>query len=535
LKTVLFALNGSYSHTNLAVRAIGVSLRNAGEDVVLIEKNLKDTRLCVLETLVSENADVYGFSTYIWNVAEMLDFAAELKTLLPHAAIVFGGPEVSFADESFFAAHPYVDFIIAGEGEDAFPKLLSDLANGEVQNHSIVMATPYRDFTESGIYYDEIGEAPRGLVYYESVRGCPFSCAYCLSSRAEGIRAKTAEKALNDLLKFEKFDGIRTVKLVDRTFNFNRERAKTIWRALATDAYTKEYHFEVSAALLDEESFAILAAVPKGKFRLEIGVQSTNPKTVCAIDRALDTERTIAALEKLHKNGNLHIHSDLIAGLPYEDYVSFAKSFDDIYGKGNVLQLGILKLLRGSKMRSDAEKYGIVYSPNPPYRVLKTDVLSFAELMRLEAIDGMNDRFSNSGKFEYTFPYLPIASGSPFGFFDGLYDFAAERFACKEIARLPQAEAFRLIWEYAGFLAEKGKTLDLAALKQRLALDFLLGETRRLPPFLHTETVSREEKTEVLSRVEPQRRAGCEVVRFPFISEHCAIVDRVNRKIEIAD
>lgn len=535
MKTVLFALNGSYSHTNLAVRAIGVSLQKAKENVVIIEKNLKDTRLSVLEALVSENADVYGFSAYIWNITEMLHFAAELKTLLPDATVVFGGPEVSFADKSFFTAHPYVDFIIAGEGEDAFPSFLSALSLGNMKRREILMAKPFQNFTESGIYYDEIGDAPHGLVYYESVRGCPFSCAYCLSSRAEGIRAKTAEKTLADLLLFEKFDGIRTVKLVDRTFNFNRERAKVIWKALATDIYTKEYHFEVSAALLDEESFEILASVPKGKFRLEIGVQSTNPKTIKEVARALDTEKTIAALERLHNKGNLHIHSDLIAGLPYEDYASFGKSFDDIYGKGNVLQLGILKLLHGSKMRFDAEKYGILYSPNPPYRVLKTDVLSFAELMRLEAIDGMNDRFSNSGKFEYTFPYLPMASGSPFGFFDGLFEFVKKYFSCREISRLPQTEAFRLVWEYALFLSESGKTLDLLEIKQRIALDFLLGETRRLPPFLHTETVSREEKAELLSRIEPQRRAGCEVVKFPFLSADCVIVDRVNRTIEFAN
>lgn len=532
MKTVLFALNGSYSHTNLAVRAIGSSLRNAGEQTVIIEKNLKDTRLSVLNTLVSENADVYGFSVYIWNVTEMLHFAAELKTLLPDSVIVFGGPEVSFADETFFTSYPYVDLIIAGEGEDAFPKLLQDLSYADVSKHTIIMASPYQNFTQSGIYYDTIGDTPHGLVYYESVRGCPFSCAYCLSSRAEGIRAKTAEKTLADLLLFEQFDDIRTVKLVDRTFNFNRERAKIIWKALASDAYTKEYHFEVSAALLDDESFEILAKVPKGKFRLEIGVQSTNPDTICAIDRALDTEKTLIALEKLHKNGNLHIHSDLIAGLPYEDYHSFGKSFDDVYGKGNVLQLGILKLLRGSKMRRDAQKYGIVYSPNPPYRVLKTDVLSFSDLMRLETIDGFNDRFSNSGKFDYTFPYLPIASGSAFGFFDGLYDFAAEQFACHEIARLPQAEAFRMIWEYANSLAEKGNPLDLTQIKQRLALDFLLGETRRLPPFLHTQTVTAEEKTEILSHIEPQRRAGCEVVKFPWLSDGFVIIDRIERNIQ---
>ena len=535
LKTVLFALNGSYSHTNLAVRAIGHSLQAAGEEAVIVEKNLKDTRLSVLETLVMERADVYGFSVYIWNVPEMLAFAAELKTLLPNALTVFGGPEVSFEDQSFFDKHPGVDVIIAGEGEDAFPALVKAFAEGADVRRRVIHGLPYQNFKESGIYYGEIGDIPKGLVYYESVRGCPFSCAYCLSSRADGIRAKSPEKALSDLLVFEQFDGIRTVKLVDRTFNFDRERAKVIWRALSEDRYTKEYHFEVSAALLDDESFEILGQVPKGKFRLEIGVQSTNPETVKAIGRALDTKKTLTALERLHKKGNLHIHADLIAGLPHEDYASFARSFDDVYGKGNVLQLGILKLLRGSRMREEAEKYGIVYSPNPPYRVLQTNELSFSELMRLERIDGLNDRFSNSGKFEFTFPYLPLATGSPFRFLDGICDFAELRFDCREIARLPQTEAFRLLWEYAVFLAESGCVLNLDEIRERLAMDFLIGETRRLPPFLHTQTVSAEEKYGALSTVPVKRRASCEAVRFPWLSPRIAIVDRVGKTVEFVE
>ncbi len=536
MKTVLFALNGSYSHTNLAVRAIGAHLLDAGEDVVILEKNLKDTRLSVLESLVTENADVYGFSVYIWNITEMLRFAAELKTLRHDAVIVFGGPEVTFADIGFFNKHPYVDHIIAGEGEDAFLSLLRTLSsNKNIQNHCIHMAEPFRKFTESGIHYDRIGGEPHGLVYYESVRGCPFSCAYCLSSVTEGIRAKTAEKALADLLLFEKFSDIRTVKLVDRTFNFNKERAKTIWRALASDSYTKEYHFEVSAALLDEETFELLSSVPKGKFRLEIGVQSTNSKTIDAVSRALDTKKTLRALKRLHEKGNLHLHADLIAGLPYEDYASFGNSFDDIYGTCDVLQLGILKLLRGSRMRAEAEKYGIVYSPNPPYRVLQTKELSFAELMRLEMIDGLNDRFSNSGKFTYTFPYLPLASGSAFGFLDGLLDFCESHFYLKEIAKMPQADAFRLIWEYANALTQNGTPLDLKQIKERLALDFLLGETRRLPPFLHTETITAEEKMSVLSAVEASRRSACEAIRFSWLSEKTVIVDRVRRTVTVSD
>ncbi len=526
MKTVLFALNGSYSHTNLAVRAIGACLTQSGIQTCIIEKSLKDTRLSVLESLVRESADVYGFSVYIWNVSEMMQFASELKVLLPNTVIVFGGPEVSFEDESFFEAHPYIDYLIAGEGEDAFPMLCHSLEKGEMPP-KIIMAYPYEKFTEGGIFYDEIGDKPKGLVYYESVRGCPFSCAYCLSSVHEGMRAKSVEKTLYDLLQFEQFDGIRTVKLVDRTFNFDRKRANVLWKTLSDEQYTKEYHFEVSAALLDEEAFSVLEQVPKGKFRLEIGVQSTNSATVMAIDRRLDTEKTLLALQRLHQKGNLHLHADLIAGLPYEDFQTFATSFDDVYGICDVLQLGFLKLLKGSKMRREASKYGIVYSPFPPYQVVKTDVLSFEEIMMLHAVDALNDRFSNSGKFSYTFPYLPLASGSPFRFFEGLAHFAEERYACKEISKLAQVEAFRLIFDYADTL----KGLDMTEAAQRLALDFLLGETRRLPDFLHTDTVTAEEKREVLSHVDAKRRAGCEVVRFSFLGDGFYIVDRVNRAI----
>ena len=529
MKTVLFALNGSYSHTSLAVRAIGASLQKHGVETVIIEKNLGDTHHEVLKALYFADADVYGFSAYIWNITEMLRFAAELREIRPRAVIVFGGPEVSFADELFFEEHPYIDHIIAGEGEDAFPALCEKLACGETLP-KITMAMPFANFCASGIYYGEIGAEPRGLVYYESVRGCPFSCAYCLSSRKEGIRAKTAEKALADLLAFERFDDIRTVKLVDRTFNFDRERAKIIWRALSEERYTKEYHFEVSAALLDEESFRILEEAPKEKFRLEIGVQSTNPETIRAVERALDTKKTLAALKRLSGKGNLHVHADLIAGLPHEDYQSFGRSFDDVYGACDVLQLGFLKLLHGSAMRRDADKYGIRYSPAPPYQVLRTDVLSFEDIMRLEAINALNDRFSNSGKFAYSFPFLPLASGSAFGFFEGLSAFLAERFHLAEIKRLPQAEAFRLVWEYAisAGLPEKET-------RERLALDFLLGETRRLPPFLHTETVEKDEKMQVLSEVSPSVRSACEVVRFGFLSEHPAVIDRVRKTVTIME
>ena len=538
MKTVLFALNASYSHTNLAVRAIGATLRRAGFETVLVEKNLKDAYHRVLWSLYEEKAAVYGFSVYIWNVSEMLRLACELKTLLPEAAIVFGGPEVSFCDESFFARYPFVDFIIAGEGEEAFPQLCSMLSCGKTPPH-ILAARPYRDFVHGGIYYDEIGDAPRGLVYYESVRGCPFSCAYCLSSVTQGMRAKSVPHVLSDLAAFERYDGIRTVKLVDRTFNFDCERARTIWRALAGEAYTKEYHFEICAALLDEESFAVLARAPKGKFRLEIGVQSTNPDTLRAVHRALDTDKTLTAMKRLHAMGNLHIHADLIAGLPHEDFSSFGLSFDAVYGHCNVLQLGFLKLLLGCALRENAEKWGIRYSPYPPYEVLETADLSFDELTRLRAIEGLLERFSNSGKFPYTFPYLPLCGKSAFAFFSGLAAFAAETFRCDDISRLSQAEAFRLILDYAEKLEKEGAPICREEVRERLMIDFLLGERRRLPPFLASVPVTDKERERALSSVPWQARAGCEVVRCRFMGDGLLVVDRAAgaliRTSDIAD
>lgn len=530
MKTVLFALNASYSHTNLAVRAIGTSLICAGMETAIVERNLKDTRDAVLHALYREHADIYGFSVYIWNASEMYRFAAELKILLPESVIIFGGPEVSFCDESFFRIHPYVDFIISGEGEDSFLSLCGMLLRGEAPPR-IFIADPYSDFVKNGIYYDKIGNEPHGLVYYESVRGCPFSCTYCLSSVKEGIRAKIAEKALADLLLFEQFHDIRTVKLVDRTFNFDRERAKVIWRALIGERYTKEYHFEICAALLDEESFEILSHVPKGKFRFEIGVQSTNPDTLRAIRRFLDTETTLAALKRLSDMGNLHIHADLIAGLPYEDFHSFGRSFDAVYGSCDVLQLGFLKLLSGSYMREHAEDFGIRYSPIPPYQVLETADMCFEQIIQLEKIEGMVERFSNSGKFSYTFPYLPLSCGSAFSFFCRLVKFFEERFGTCEISKLSQTDAFFLILSFSSEIARENPAVDTEQIRERLSLDFLLGEKRRLPSFLSVGTVSQKERKHILMRIPVHERAGCEVVRYRFLGGMPMIVDRNGRKL----
>ena len=527
MKTILFALNSSYSHTSLAVRAIGKGMERHGLSYEIIEKNQKDKRASILASLCEAEADIYGFSTYIWNISDMRAYASSLKKVLPKAKIVFGGPEVLFAGEDFLAENPYVDHIIRGEGEEAFPVLCRDIAEGRA-HEQIVDAPYFRDFTESGIYYGEAGDTPHGLVYYESVRGCPFSCTYCLSSTNRTIRAKSAERTLSDLIGFERFDDIKTVKFVDRTFNFDKERAKALWRGLCGAEYTKEYHFEICASLLDEESIDILTRAPRGKFRVEIGLQSTNTQTLEAIKRKLDVKKTLENTRRLWESGNVCVHLDLIAGLPYEDYESFGRSFNDAYGICNELQLGFLKILCGCEMERDAERYGIVYSADPPYEVLRTNFISFAQLQRLKLIDELNDRIGNSGTFANTFPYLPIAYGDPFEFFERFGDFFEEKFGHHyDLSKVSQVNTFLLVLEFA-----KSVMADVREVQARLALDFMMRETRKLPRELSEGVLAPESKREeILLAVPKYERASCEAAMLPFVSDRYVIVNRKNKTI----
>ena len=528
MKTVIFALNSSYSHTSLAARAIARGMERHGLPYEIIEKNQKEKRASVLASLAEAGADVYGFSSYIWNIDDMLAYAGSLRKILPGARIVFGGPEVLFAGEEFFAENPYVDHVIRGEGEEAFPLLCERIEKGEACE-KIIDAPYFRDFTESGIYYGDVGEAPHGLVYYESVRGCPFACTYCLSSVTERkIRAKSAERTLADLLGFEKFEGIKTVKLVDRTFNFDRERAKAIWRGLCGAEYTKEYHFEICASLLDDESVEILSGAPKGKFRVEVGLQSTNPKTLEAIKRKLDVKKTLENTRRIYESGSTLVHLDLIAGLPYEDYASFARSFDDAYGICDELQLGFLKILCGCEMERNAARYGIVYSKEAPYEVLKTNDISFAELTKLKLTDELNDRFSNSGCFAGTFPWLPLKYGSAFEFFEKLGEFFEGKYGHHhDLSKLSQVNAFLLVNEFASAVMA-----DTGEVRARLALDFLLHETRKLPHELAEGVLAPESvKAELLLAVPKHERTSCEAVILPFKSEKYIIVNRKTKTL----
>lgn len=464
----LLALNSSFVHTNLAVRCIGKALHDRGNAVMVLERSLKDRTREILHALAAAPASVYGFSVYIWNREAMLKLAEDLHTLLPSAKIVFGGPEVSYEDESFFERYPFVDNIIAGEGEGAF----ADYCDAVPPRHTIIMAEPYAGFADAGILYDLFppDKHSGGILYYESARGCPYSCAYCLSSATRGVRAKSAEVTVAELRQFEKLDDVRVVKFVDRTFNFDRRRADAIWRAIAGDGFTKTYHFEICADLLDEENFAVLSAMPKGRIQLECGVQSTNRKTLAAIGRTSDSAKIIAALARLRSFGNIHIHADLIAGLPHEDFDSFARSFDEVYPACDLLQLGFLKLLPGTSLRARCGGMGYLYSAHPPYEVLRSDALSTDDLYALHAVEEVLDRFAGGGHFVHTLAHLLDGRQSPFAFFSGL---AA---SMPSVRSLSQRSAFLAFRDYARTVSDDPVLLDAY-----LALDWYLWEAGSLP------------------------------------------------------
>ena len=480
MKVVLFALNGSWSHTNLAIRCLRAPLEREGFCVTLVEQTLHDRTAHVLERLWREDAEVYGFSCYIWNLSAQLELARELHKLRPAARILLGGPEVSFATERFDGLD-FVDTVVAGEGEEAVVELCRRVREG-VPLPRVLHAAPMPVMPGEGILYRN-GEGGSTL-YYESSRGCPFRCAYCLSSATEGVRFKSVAKTLADLEAFEALEGsFHIIKFVDRSFNADVRRANEIWRALLDDRFTRHYQFEVCASLLNEESFEILSRFPKGKIQLEFGLQSTNPETLAASARQIDPARVIAAVKRIYEMGNIHVHLDLIAGLPYESYTRFAKSFDDAYGCCDLLQLGFLKLLHGTELRARMEEYGYKCLSEPPYTVLENRWISYPELQKLSRIAEVLERVLESGRFSHALYYLTPRMRSPFAFWEGLCDHLAEVDG-RPLQKRSQPEIYRAFFDYAAEL----DGVDREALREMLAADFSQHEHKNPPAFLRASS-----------------------------------------------
>lgn len=433
MRVLLAAVNAKYIHTSLSVRSLKAYVRDY--DVDFMEFTINENPGEVLKRIYSYGADIVAFSCYIWNIGFILRIAGSLKKIAPDIKIIFGGPEVSFDSEMYMDKYRFIDAVIRGEGEETFCDLLKkgfhiDGVTYRDEDGKIVRMKdrgPICDLNKIPFPYTkkDIYENRNKLIYYESSRGCPFSCSYCLSSTVHNVRFRNIETVKRELKAFID-QGCRIIKFVDRTFNADRKRAAELVEFLIHEGKTTQFHFEISADLINDEMIRLFRSAPKNMFLLEIGVQSTNEKTISEIDRKTDFERISSAVQAL--KGSVHMHLDLIAGLPYENYESFTRSFNDVMElEPDVLQLGFLKLLRGTKIRDLKDKHGYIFEDDPPYEVLGNKYISYGELLKLKNIEYVLDRYYNSEIFQNSIRYLIKRYDSPYEMFESLAGFFEER------------------------------------------------------------------------------------------------------------
>lgn len=421
MKAVIAAINAKYVHTSLSVRCIAKAAEGICE-CETAEYTINDSTDGIISDMYEKAADVAAFSCYIWNIETVLRVARSLKLVSPKTQIVLGGYEVMFDSDSVMKNNPFVDYICLGEGEISFANLLralmgeTDISDaGNVVYRSAdgkeIIANPSDgrcvDMDSVPIPYDgNIDSVKNKIVYYESSRGCPYRCTYCISGINGGVRFRSAEKVCDDL-NFFISRRIPLVKFVDRTFNANPKRAYRIFEYIINTRADTRFHMELAGDILDDATIELLKTAPEGLFQFEIGVQTTNHDTMDAIRRKISFSKLRQNTQRLIEAGNIHIHLDLIAGLPYEDMESFKKSFNDVISiRPHVLQLGFLKMLKGSEILAQSGKHGYVYRPYPPYEVLENKYISYGELLELKRVECALDRYYNSGTFAKTMDYL---------------------------------------------------------------------------------------------------------------------------------
>ncbi len=414
MNTVFCAINAKYIHTNIAVRylnAVSSSVCNTR----FVEFTINQSPEIILDELLTLNPDTLLFSCYIWNISYVEKLCHNIKKILPNITIILGGPEVSHPP---FPEFPY-DFIVCGEGETEIPALLKSLSEGVFPTEKIIIGKPVEDLDSLPFPYDfQKEDLAHRIVYYEASRGCPFNCSYCLSSATKGVRIKSVKRVKEELKIFMDIK-VMQVKFVDRTFNADNDFFIEILKFLKeSDNGITNFHFEVAASLISDEALTIIPTLRSGLIQLEIGVQSTNENTLKAINRNPDTEKLFAVVDKLQSFENTHLHLDLIAGLPHEDLSSFKKSFDDVYAHHpNQLQLGFLKLLKGTSLIDRALEFGINIRNYPPYEVLSTNSLSYDDISNLKKAETMIDHYYNSGRYHKMLGAILPYFSSPFDFY----------------------------------------------------------------------------------------------------------------------
>lgn len=442
MKILLVACNAKYIHSNLAVYDLQAYASDYADHIVLKEYTINQQKDDIMRDIYLEHPDVVCVSCYIWNLSFVKELMADLINILPGADFWAGGPEVSYDAEKFLTENSEFKGVMVGEGEETFKELAGYYVEKNPQDLKDMTGICYRDgdqiihngwrqimdLSSIPFIYKDLSEFKNRIIYYESSRGCPFSCSYCLSSIDKKLRFRDTETVKKEL-QFFIDNKVPQVKFVDRTFNCKHDHAMAIWKYINEhDNGVTNFHFEISADLLREEELQEMSTMRPGLIQLEIGVQSTNPDTIKAIHRTMDFEKLKGIVDRIHSFGNIHQHLDLIAGLPYEDYDSFRNSFNDVYAlKPQQLQLGFLKVLKGSHMMEMCREYGIVYKTQEPYEVLSTKWLDYDHVLKLKTVENMVEVYYNSGQFQNTLEYLENFFPDAFSIYERLGSFYMEK------------------------------------------------------------------------------------------------------------
>ena len=442
MKILLAACNAKYIHSNLAVYDLQAYASDYADHIVLKEYTINQQKDDIMRDIYLEHPDVVCVSCYIWNLSFVKELMVDLIKILPGADFWAGGPEVSYDAEKFLTENSEFKGVMVGEGEETFKELAGYYVEKNPQNLKDMTGICYRDgdqiihngwrqimdLSSIPFIYKDLSEFKNRIIYYESSRGCPFSCSYCLSSIDKKLRFRDTETVKKEL-QFFIDNKVPQVKFVDRTFNCKHDHAMAIWKYINEhDNGVTNFHFEISADLLREEELQEMSTMRPGLIQLEIGVQSTNPDTIKAIHRTMDFEKLKGIVDRIHSFGNIHQHLDLIAGLPYEDYDSFRHSFNDVYAlKPQQLQLGFLKVLKGSHMMEMCREYGIVYKTQEPYEVLSTKWLDYDHVLKLKTVENMVEVYYNSGQFQNTLEYLEKFFPDAFSIYERLGSFYMEK------------------------------------------------------------------------------------------------------------
>ena len=494
MKILLAACNAKYIHSNLAVYNLKSCSGEYSSRVVVKEYTINQLRDDILKDIYLEQPDVICFSCYIWNISFVRELVPDLKKILPQVEFWAGGPEVSYDAVEFLKKNPAFFGVMVGEGEETFHELAGYYIERKPETLSEIRGVAFRDenkdrdivhtgwrelmdLSKVPFAYSNLTEFKNRIIYYESSRGCPFSCNYCLSSIDKKLRFRDIELVKKEL-QFFIDNKVPQVKFVDRTFNCKHDHAMEIWRYITEhDNGITNFHFEISADLLRAEELALMKTMRPGLIQLEIGVQSTNPQTIKAIRRTMDFEKLKRIVDQIHSFGNIHQHLDLIAGLPYEGYDSFHKSFCDVYAlHPEQFQLGFLKVLKGSHMMEMTGEYQILYKDREPYEVLSTAWLTYGEILRLKMVESMVEVYYNSGQFKNTLVFLEKYFDDPFRMYEALGRFY-EKKGYSEISH-SRMRRYEILMEFAG----EQKEIPPEALSDVMLLDLYLRENLKSRP-----------------------------------------------------